>query len=93
LRYPNLLWAIANWGPRYRFAAAQGHSESWLSRRLNGRAEFSPDERRKVALALEYPIDWLFQTPEPPLKTSANGVDVPIGDTADTFARARSEHP
>lgn len=93
MRYPNLLWAIANWGPRYRFAAAQGHSESWLSRRLNGRAEFSPDERRKVALALEYPIEWLFQTPVPPQRASTNGLNIPTDATADTSVHARSERP
>jgi transcriptional regulator with XRE-family HTH domain len=66
LRFPNLLWAIAQQGPRYRFAAVLGESESWLSRRLAGRFEFSDEERQRIAQELGYPRDWLFQILAPP---------------------------
>ena len=45
-----------------------GHSESWLSRRLLGRVPFTPDERRTVGQALGYPVEWLFQEPQPPAR-------------------------
>jgi hypothetical protein len=70
LRFPNLNWAVAQWGPRYRFAAALGESESWLSRRLAGRFEFSDEERQRIAHQLGYPVDWLFQVLVPPLVDS-----------------------
>jgi len=66
MKFPNLEWAISQHGSQFRFAAALGESESWLSRRLNGRSKFAPEERQKVALVLGYPDTWLFQTPEPP---------------------------
>jgi len=68
LRYPNVLWAISQIGNRYKFAAAIGHSESWLSRRLVGRVAFSSEERQIVANALGYAAEWLFQEPEPPIQ-------------------------
>lgn len=72
LKFPNLNWAVAQWGPRYRLAAALGESESWLSRRLAGRFEFSDEERQRIAQTLSYPAEWLFQTPNPPeAKTAA----------------------
>ncbi len=71
LKYPNLNWAIAKWGPRYRFAHALGESESWLSRRLAGRFEFSDEERQRIAQTLGYPAEWLFQTPEPPARNAS----------------------
>jgi hypothetical protein len=66
LKFPNLNWAIAQWGPRYRFAAALAESESWLSRRLAGRFEFSVEERERIAHELGYPVQWLFQAMAPP---------------------------
>jgi hypothetical protein len=69
LKFPNLLWAISEFGNRYKFAAAIGRSESWLSRRLMGRVEFSPEERQTIAGTLGYPAAWLFQRPQPPART------------------------
>jgi transcriptional regulator with XRE-family HTH domain len=66
LRFPNLIWAIAQQGPRYQFAAALGKSESWLSRRLAGRFDFSDEERQRLAHELGYPVEWLFQNLVPP---------------------------
>jgi transcriptional regulator with XRE-family HTH domain len=69
LKFPNLNWALAQWGPQYRFAALLGESESWLSRRLAGRFEFSDGDRKRIAQTLGYPEDWLFQQPMPPAST------------------------
>jgi len=68
MRYLNLAWAIREQGSQFRFALRLGESESWLSRRLTGRVEFTPEERARVAQALGYPAEWLFQTPEPPAR-------------------------
>lgn len=65
MRYPNLVWAISQWGPRYKFAAILEESESWLSRRLSGRVEFTESDRERLAAALGYPSEWLFQVPVP----------------------------
>jgi DNA-binding transcriptional regulator YdaS (Cro superfamily) len=74
LKYPNILWAISQVGNRYKFAAVIGHSESWLSRRLLGRVEFSPEERQTIAHALGYPAEWLFQEPQPPARMSTSAL-------------------
>jgi transcriptional regulator with XRE-family HTH domain len=66
MEFPNLVWAIAQAGPQYRFAKSLGENESWLSRRLTGRVEFTQEDCEKIARALGYPADWLFQTPTPP---------------------------
>jgi len=66
MQYPNLVWAISEWGTRYKFAAELGECESWLSRRLGGRVEFSESDRKRIADALGYASDWLFQKPAPP---------------------------
>jgi len=70
VKFTNLEWAIKQQGSQYRFAAQLSQSESWLSRRLTGRAEFRVEERQHIARLLGYPIEWLFQilvppTPEP----------------------------
>jgi transcriptional regulator with XRE-family HTH domain len=69
MRYLNLAWAIRQRGSQFQFAARLGESESWLSRRLTGRVEFTPEERERVAQSLGYPSDWLFQSPTPPAGT------------------------
>jgi hypothetical protein len=46
-------------------------SESWLSRRLVGRTQFSSEEREVIAKALGYPAAWLFQEPQPPARVFA----------------------
>ena len=66
MRYPNLVWAISQGGQRYKFAAALGQSEAWLSRRLSGRVEFSESDCKRIADALGYTSEWLFQKPAPP---------------------------
>jgi transcriptional regulator with XRE-family HTH domain len=66
MKFPNLAWAIRKRGSQFQFAAQIGESESWVSRRLTGRVEFTAEERRRVARTLGLPVDWLFQTPEPP---------------------------
>jgi transcriptional regulator with XRE-family HTH domain len=66
VKFPNLAWAIHERGSQFQFAAQLGESESWLSRRLTGRVEFTEDERQRIARILELPVSWLFQTPEPP---------------------------
>lgn len=68
MRFPNLIWAVGQYGPRYKLAEALGESESWLSRRLSGRIAFSLVDRAAVAQALGYPIEWLFQEPQPPAR-------------------------
>jgi hypothetical protein len=71
MKFPNLIWAVAERGPHYRFAAALGESESWLSRRLSGRVDFRLEERQTIAQALGYPAEWLFQEPQPPAHVNA----------------------
>jgi Helix-turn-helix. len=69
MRFPNLLWAISRSGTRYQFARRLGVSEAWLSRRLVGKSEFSPDDRERVARTLGYPGEWLFAKPSPPTRS------------------------
>jgi transcriptional regulator with XRE-family HTH domain len=69
MKYLNLAWAIRQRGSQFRFALLLGESESWLSRRLTGRVDFTAEERDRVAQALGYPADWLFQAPSPPTST------------------------
>lgn len=66
MKFPNLAWAISQWGPRYKLAATLGESESWLSRRLSGRVALTDSDRKRLADALGYPSGWLFQAPAPP---------------------------
>jgi hypothetical protein len=68
LKYPTLLWAISQFGDRYKFAGMIGRSESWLSRRLVGRVPFSTTEQETIAQSLGYPAEWLFQEPQPPAR-------------------------
>jgi len=68
MKYLNLAWAIRQQGSQFRFAARLGESESWLSRRLTGRLQFTADERARVANALGYSAEWLFQEPQPPAR-------------------------
>lgn len=67
MRFPNLSWALA-FGriPQYRLAAVLVMSEASLSRRLAGRADFLPHEKRRIAEYLAYREDWLFREENPP---------------------------
>jgi hypothetical protein len=71
MKYLNLAWAIRQRGSQFRFALQLGESESWLSRRLTGRVDFTIEERDRVARALGYPTTWLFQAPEPPARNAS----------------------
>jgi len=75
MRYLNLAWAIRQQGSQFRFAASLGESESWLSRRLTGRVDFTQEERDRVAIALGYPADWLFQAPTPPSRQTLSNLE------------------
>jgi hypothetical protein len=66
VKFPHLLWAIANWGAHYRLAQAIGRSEARLSRCLSGRANFSTDERFAIARILGFSEAWLFEEAAPP---------------------------
>ena len=66
MKFPNLTWAVRERGSQFQFAAQLGESESWVSRRLTGRVEFTDEERERVARILGFPTHWLFQAPEPP---------------------------
>lgn len=66
MKFPNLEWAICQQGSQFRFAARLGESESWLSRRLNGRGEFKAEDQQHIAELLGYPAEWLFQILVPP---------------------------
>ena len=78
MKYLNLAWAIRQQGSQFRFALQLGESESWLSRRLTGRVDFTTQERDRVARALGYPAEWLFATPNPPSRQTL----APLGATA-----------
>ena len=71
MRYPNLLWALADRRmPNYRLAHELGTSESRFSRAMRGLTQFSADERHLIAELLGYPAQWLFQQPQPPREES-----------------------
>ena len=74
MNFPNLLWAISQFGNQYDLAAAIKCSESWLSRRLVGRVAFNSGEREVIAKALGYSVEWLFQEPQPPARLIAPGL-------------------
>lgn len=71
MKFLNLAWAIRQQGSQFRFALRLGESESWLSRRLTGRVDFTAEDRNRVAAALGYPESWLFQTPTPPQRNQS----------------------
>ena len=66
MKFTNLEWAIKQQGSQFRFAAQLGQSESWLPRRLTGRAEFKAEDQQHIAELLGYPAEWLFQIMVPP---------------------------
>jgi hypothetical protein len=76
MKYPNLIWALSQFGPRYRFAALIGESESWLSRRVIGRIPFSTADRERMAAVLGYPAAWLFAEPAPPCQDEKEAAQV-----------------
>jgi transcriptional regulator with XRE-family HTH domain len=70
VKFVNLEWAIKQQGSQFRFAAQLGQSESWLSRRLTGRAEFKVEDQQHIIELLGYPAEWLFQILMPPTAKS-----------------------
>jgi hypothetical protein len=87
VKFPNLTWAIRERGSQFQFAAQLGESESWMSRRLTGRVEFTDEERERVALTLGFRADWLFQTPQPPAVNLASR----SGSMAETATTSAAE--
>lgn len=75
MNFPNLLWAVSQFGNQYKLAATIGCSESWLSRRLVGRVAFNSEDREIIAKALGFPVDWLFQKPQPPTSATTPGLE------------------
>lgn len=69
MKYPHLLWAVANWGAHYRLAQAIGRSEARLSRCLSGRAEFTLEECAALSRVLGFSESWLFEEAAPPSVT------------------------
>jgi len=75
MRFPNLVWSIAQHRlAHYEAAAGAAMSPSRFSRCLNGRSTFSRDERTRLANNLGYGESWLFKEPHPP--TSIHRVEV-----------------
>lgn len=67
MKFPNIHWAISHQRmTQYQLAATIGWGESRFSRALSGRAEFTPEERTKIAGILGFPMDWLFAEVAPP---------------------------
>ncbi len=67
MKFPNLAWAIAHRRfAQYEVGDAIGKRESAFSRAVNGRVEFTSQERAKIALLLGFPQAWLFQEIVPP---------------------------
>lgn len=62
--------------PHYELARKVGMSEWRFSRALQGRSEFSSDERRRIAEVLGYAEEWLFATVVPP-PVKQESVEVP----------------
>lgn len=75
MRYPNLAWALANNRKRqYQLANELKVSESWLSRALAGRAQFTPEQRKRIAEYCGYGEAWLFKIAAPPPPTEREPV-------------------
>jgi hypothetical protein len=70
MKFPNLLWAIANYGAQYELARAIGCSESRFSRCLSARSDFTAVERAALARTLGFSEAWLFQPVKPPARTA-----------------------
>ena len=67
MRFPNLAWAIDHRRlAHYELAAKVGMERTRLSRCLNGAAEFASHEKERIAVALDFPLEWLFAEPRPP---------------------------
>jgi transcriptional regulator with XRE-family HTH domain len=67
VKFPNIAYAADVRGlAQYQLASNARMSESRLSRCMNGRSEFSDDERERISAALGFDESWLFERPSPP---------------------------
>jgi transcriptional regulator with XRE-family HTH domain len=65
--FPNLAYAVDVRGlAQYELAQRARMSESRLSRCMNGRSEFSSDERERISVVLALDESWLFERPSLP---------------------------
>ncbi len=79
MKFPNLAWAIAHRRfAQYEVGDAIGKRESAFSRAVNGRVEFTSEERAKIAVLLGFPETWLFQEIVPPPLGSKQQVEVRV---------------
>jgi hypothetical protein len=76
MRFPNLVLAIAHHSLQYRFGAVLLENQSWLSRRLNGRVEFSFEERRRVTDISGSPVDGLFSSIDATVEKNIPAVEI-----------------
>lgn len=65
--YPKLVFAISEqqW-THYEFCDGVKIDPTRFSRCLNGRLDFSSNEKERITEVLAYPCDWLFQEITPP---------------------------
>lgn len=67
MKYPNLVWAIGRRRlAHYELATRIKMNPSRFSRCLDGRFEFAPHERSRIAEALGFDEGWLFRDLLPP---------------------------
>lgn len=70
VKFPNIVYAADVRGlAQYQLASNVRMSESRLSRCMNGRSDFSGDERERISIALGFDQSWLFERPNPPNHT------------------------
>ena len=75
MRFPNLSWALAERGFRqYKLANVLDVADSWLSRALAGRTNFTAAQRQRIAEILAYPEAWLFEEVSPPVDCEAQAL-------------------
>ena len=61
MKYPNLKVALSQKRiPQFVLAQLLRMSEGTFSLRMNGRAEFAPHEKTRIAEFLGFDADWLF---------------------------------
>ena len=78
MHFPNIAYAAGVRGlVQYQLAEAAGMNESRMSRCLNGRFEFTPAERERIADVLGFEQAWLFETPKPPKRRILEGETTP----------------
>lgn len=71
MKFPNVVYAISlRRQTHYEIAQVAGISEWRFSRLLNGRGEFTPRERERLAQALNFDESWLFQRVMPPTRST-----------------------